>query len=51
VTAGTGETATDDPEHDLHVETQSIHQRMPFVIGSADDVALYEKFYRDGKPF
>lgn len=34
----------------MDVEADSIHQRMPFVIGSADDVALYEKFYRDGKP-
>ena len=26
------------------------HQRVPLVIGSAEDVALYEKFLRDGSP-
>lgn len=33
-----------------HVQVESIHQRVPLVIGSADDVALYEKFLSDGGP-
>ncbi|MFQ5913937.1 MAG: class 1 fructose-bisphosphatase [Nitrospinota bacterium] len=36
------------PIGDIRVE--SIHQRVPLVIGSADDVTLYEKFLRDGNP-
>ncbi len=34
----------------LDIEVQSIHQRMPFVIGSADEVAVYEQFVEQGKP-
>jgi fructose-1,6-bisphosphatase I len=32
----------------LDVEADSIHQRVPFAIGSAGDMAVYEKFVRDG---
>ena len=34
------------PIRDVRAET--IHQRVPLVIGSADDVALYERFVREG---
>jgi fructose-1,6-bisphosphatase I len=32
----------------LEIQPDSIHQRVPFVIGSADDVALYERFLQQG---
>jgi fructose-1,6-bisphosphatase I len=32
----------------LDVRAESIHQRVPFVIGSAEDVALYEQLGREG---
>lgn len=32
----------------LDIQAESIHQRLPLVIGSTEDVALYEKFLRDG---
>jgi fructose-1,6-bisphosphatase I len=44
-----GGAASTGTQRILDVEAESIHQRVPFVVGSADDVALYEKFYRDGK--
>lgn len=34
----------------LDIQAELIHQRVPLVIGSAEDVALYEKFLRDGSP-
>jgi fructose-1,6-bisphosphatase I len=34
----------------LDVVPESIHQRVPFVIGSADEVALYESFMTRGNP-
>ena len=34
----------------LDIQAESIHQRLPLVIGGADDVALYEKFLADGRP-
>lgn len=34
----------------LDIQAESIHQRAPLVIGSAEDVALYEKFLADGRP-
>jgi fructose-1,6-bisphosphatase I len=33
----------------LDIQADSIHHRVPLAIGSAEDVALYEKFLRDGK--
>jgi fructose-1,6-bisphosphatase len=30
-------------ERILDIQDEYIHQRVPFVIGSAEDVALYEK--------
>jgi len=32
----------------LDLQGDSIHQRVPLVIGSADDVELYERFLRNG---
>lgn len=34
----------------LDIRAESIHQRMPLAIGSAEDVALYNKFFLDGRP-
>jgi fructose-1,6-bisphosphatase I len=34
----------------LDIQAESIHQRVPLVIGGAGDVALYEKFWADGRP-
>ena len=34
----------------LEIRAESIHQRVPFVIGSADDVALFEQFTKEGRP-
>ena len=34
----------------LDVETRSLHQRSPLVIGSAEEVALYESFLKNGRP-
>ena len=34
----------------LDVETRALHQRCPLVIGSADEVALYQTFLKNGKP-
>jgi fructose-1,6-bisphosphatase I len=34
----------------LDVRAESIHQRVPFVVGSADDVALFEQFTQEGGP-
>ncbi len=32
----------------LDVRAEKIHQRVPFVIGSAEDVAVYERYAREG---
>jgi fructose-1,6-bisphosphatase I len=32
----------------LDIQAQSIHQHVPLVIGSAEDVTLYERFLTDG---
>jgi fructose-1,6-bisphosphatase I len=34
----------------LDVRAESLHQRIPFVIGSAEDVALYESFFGGETP-
>ncbi len=34
----------------LDVRAESIHQRVPFAIGSREDVALYERFAKAGAP-
>jgi fructose-1,6-bisphosphatase I len=33
----------------LDIQAQSIHQRVPLVIGSTEDVALYERFFTGGQ--
>jgi fructose-1,6-bisphosphatase I len=44
-----GGAASTGRERILDIQADSIHHRVPFAIGSADDVAAYEKFLRDGK--
>jgi fructose-1,6-bisphosphatase I len=34
----------------LDIQADTIHQRVPLVIGSAQDVALYEQFLATGRP-
>jgi fructose-1,6-bisphosphatase I len=34
----------------LDIQAETIHQRLPLVIGSAQDVALYEQFLANGRP-
>ena len=34
----------------LDIEAESIHQRVPLVIGSAEDVLLFERFLGGGNP-
>ncbi len=45
-----GGRASTGTERILDVVPGSIHQRVPFVIGSAEDVKLYEKFLSEGAP-
>jgi fructose-1,6-bisphosphatase I len=41
-----GGRASTGTERILDLQAHSIHQRVPFVIGSPEDVSLYERFYR-----
>jgi fructose-1,6-bisphosphatase I len=41
-----GGRASDGQRRILDIETQEIHQRTPIAIGSAEDVALYERFFQ-----
>jgi len=34
----------------LDIQADTMPQRMPLVIGSAQDVALYEQFLANGRP-
>jgi fructose-1,6-bisphosphatase I len=34
----------------LDIQAKFIHQRAPFVIGSAEDVELFEKFLTEERP-
>lgn len=45
-----GGRASTGGERILDVQAESIHQRSPLVIGSREDVALYENFFRKGSP-
>lgn len=45
-----GGRASDGVRRILEVEATETHQRSPFAIGSAEDVALYESFVGTGKP-
>jgi hypothetical protein len=38
------------PKRILDIQADTIHQRLPLVIGSAQDVALYEQFLANGRP-
>ena len=42
-----GGTASNGVQRILDVVPESLHQRVPLIIGSTDDVKLYEKFCRD----
>jgi fructose-1,6-bisphosphatase I len=46
-----GGAASTGRERILDIRANSIHHRVPLVIGSAEDVALYEKFLRDGSGY
>ena len=43
-----GGRASDGQRRILDIETQEIHQRTAIAIGSAEDVALYERFFEQG---
>lgn len=45
-----GGLATSGVQRILDIESESIHQRAPFAIGSREDVELYERFYLHGRP-
>jgi fructose-1,6-bisphosphatase I len=42
-----GGSASTGSQRILDIIPASLHQRVPLIIGSSDDVALYEKFCRD----
>jgi fructose-1,6-bisphosphatase I len=50
VTERAGGRATTGTERILDLRPASPHQRSPLVIGSDEEVALYERFVRDGRP-
>ena len=50
LTERAGGRATDGERRILEVEATETHQRSPLVIGSAEDVTLYETFLSTGKP-
>jgi fructose-1,6-bisphosphatase I len=50
LTEQAGGRASTGTERILELETNAAHQRAPLVIGSADEVALYESFMKHGKP-
>ena len=41
-----GGRASDGARRILDIEAQEIHQRTPIAIGSADDIAAYERFFK-----
>jgi fructose-1,6-bisphosphatase I len=43
-----GGRASDGAQRILDIEAREIHQRTPIAIGSAEDVALYERFFEQG---
>jgi fructose-1,6-bisphosphatase I len=45
-----GGRATTGDQRILDVEARKVHQRAAIAIGSADDVAAYEKFYKQNLP-
>ena len=49
LTESAGGRASDGARRVLEVEATTAHQRCPLVIGSAGDVALYERFMKTGR--
>jgi fructose-1,6-bisphosphatase I len=45
-----GGRASDGKRRILEVEARELHQRTPIAIGSADEVASYEKFFKQNAP-
>ncbi|MFO0679035.1 MAG: hypothetical protein U0169_21075 [Polyangiaceae bacterium] len=41
-----GGAATDGKDRILEIQPNALHQRVPLVLGSKDDVAAYGKFVR-----
>lgn len=46
-----GGKASTGKERILDIKPKKIHQRVPFIVGSYDDVSEYEKFVRGESPF
>jgi fructose-1,6-bisphosphatase I len=44
-----GGRASDGAQRILDIEAREIHQRTAIAIGSAEDVALYETFFKQGR--
>jgi fructose-1,6-bisphosphatase I len=44
-----GGAASSGQQRILDIQADSIHQRVPLAIGSVEDVALYDKFVREGR--
>ena len=42
-----GGAASTGTERILDIQPASLHQKVPLIIGSRDDVAEYSRFYRD----
>ena len=42
-----GGAASTGTERILDLNPMSLHQKVPLIIGSRDDVAEYNKFYKD----
>jgi fructose-1,6-bisphosphatase I len=42
-----GGTASTGVDRILDIQPTSLHQKVPLIIGSKDDVTLYEKFYKE----
>jgi fructose-1,6-bisphosphatase I len=42
-----GGSASTGAQRILDIQPTSLHQKVPLIIGSREDVALYEKFYNE----
>ena len=49
ITEQAGGAATTGTERALDVQPTALHDRVPIVMGSKDDVELYEKFFAESK--
>jgi fructose-1,6-bisphosphatase I len=45
-----GGAATTGAERALDVQPSALHERVPIVLGSKQDVELYQKFYAESRP-